>query len=193
MAQARQIRNLKDPEIDRKLAKVWGTISESSEAKRASIEKWKSVLTSERLARASATAGRTVFNRSCATCHRLFGEGTNFGPDLTGSDRRNLAYLLENVVDPNATVPVDARMMIARLKDGRVLTGLSGASTDRNITIRAPSGVQEVVDRAEIAALEQLPQSIMKEPPRVTRFITPGSFGSKLVSGPDGLVRGLFS
>jgi len=163
VAQARQIRNLKDPEIDRKLGEVWGTVSESSEAKRASIEKWKSVLTSERLARASATAGRTVFNRSCATCHRLFGEGTNFGPDLTGSDRRNLAYLLENVVDPNATVPVDARMMIARLKDGRVLTGLSGASTDRNITIRAPSGVQEVVDRAEIAALEQLPQSIMPE------------------------------
>jgi putative membrane-bound dehydrogenase-like protein len=163
VTQARQIRNLHDPEINRQLAEVWGTVSESNEAKRASIDKWKKTLTSERLASARAGVGRGIFNRTCATCHRLFGEGTEFGPDLTGSDRRNLAYLLENIVDPNATVPIDARMLIARMKDGRVLTGLPGPATDRNVTIRAVGGGKEVVERAQIAGIEQLPQSIMPE------------------------------
>jgi putative heme-binding domain-containing protein len=163
VAQARQIRNLKDPQIDTKLSEVWGTISESSEAKRQAIEKWKRALTTDRLRSANAAAGRTIFNRSCATCHRLFGEGTDFGPDLTGSDRRNLSYLLENIVDPNATVPTDARMWIARLKDGRVFTGLPGPANDQSVTLRALGGVKEVIARGDLAGLEQLPQSIMPE------------------------------
>ena len=38
-------------------------------------------------------AGRALFNKSCANCHVLYGQGKTAGPDLTGSNRRNVDYL----------------------------------------------------------------------------------------------------
>ena len=54
----------------------------------------------------------------------LYGKGGKLGPDLTGSGRTNLDYLLENIVDPNSAVSADYRMNILHLKDGRVLSGM---------------------------------------------------------------------
>ena len=45
-------------------------------------------------------AGRAVFAKNSASCHRLFDEGSRIGPDLTGGQRRNLDYVLDNVLDP---------------------------------------------------------------------------------------------
>ena len=45
------------------------------------------------------------------TCHMMYGEGGTVGPDLTGSNRINLDYLLFNVLDP----AVDG--VVGRLKD----------------------------------------------------------------------------
>ena len=51
-----------------------------------------------------AAGGGALFDRLCASCHRLHGRGGEIGPDLTGSGRDNLDYLLENIVDPGAAV-----------------------------------------------------------------------------------------
>ena len=50
--------------------------------------------------------------------------GGKLGPDLTGSGRSKLDYLLENIVDPNSAVSSDYRMNVVQLKDGRVLSGM---------------------------------------------------------------------
>jgi putative heme-binding domain-containing protein len=42
---------------------------------------------------------------------------------LTGSDRRNLDYLLENIIDPSASVPQSYRLTVVELKDGQILSG----------------------------------------------------------------------
>ena len=47
--------------------------------------------------------GRAVFDRTCLSCHKLFDAGGDVGPDLTGSDRANPDYILENVLDPSAS------------------------------------------------------------------------------------------
>ena len=39
----------------------------------------------------------------------LFDTGGKVGPDLTGSNRGDLDYLLQNIVDPNAVIPNDYR------------------------------------------------------------------------------------
>ena len=44
--------------------------------------------------------GRALFNKTCVQCHILFGSGGKVGPELTGSNRTNLDYLLENILDP---------------------------------------------------------------------------------------------
>ena len=74
--------------------------------------------------------------KTCAACHTLFGEGGKIGPDITGSNRANLDYILENVLDPSAIVGKDYRMTILALKDGRVVSGLIQKETDSALTIR---------------------------------------------------------
>ena len=60
------------------------------------------------------------------------GKAAKLGPDLTGSGRSNLDYILENVVDPSAVVSADYRMTILELKDGRFSAGWShGAERTR--------------------------------------------------------------
>ena len=74
--------------------------------------------------------------RLCASCHTLYGHGGEIGPDLTGSGRDNLDYLLENIVDPSATVNADFRMVVVAMDDGRVLNGLVRSRTDRTLTLQ---------------------------------------------------------
>src|SRR5262249_4600739 len=115
---ARQIRALRDEAIIRRLTEVWGEIRESPAENRALIAKWKTQLTPLSLAKADKREGRKAFNLVCAPCHTLYGEGGKVGPDLTGSGRDNLDYLLENLLDPSAVVAADFRMSVVELKDG---------------------------------------------------------------------------
>jgi putative heme-binding domain-containing protein len=92
----------------------------------------------------------------------MFGEGGAIGPDLTGSDRKNLDYLLGNIVDPNAMVPADYRVSIFKLKDGRTLSGVIPEQNERTLTVQTP--VEKVViERSQIAEQTQLTQSLMPE------------------------------
>ena len=75
----------------------------------------------------------------CGQCHSLFGEGAKIGPDLTGSDRKNLDYLLDNIINPSAVVPETYRVTNLTLKDGRSLTGIILTQTDRALTLQTTS------------------------------------------------------
>ena len=48
-----------------------------------------------------------MFAKTCQQCHTLYGVGGKVGPDITGSNRPNLDYLLENILDPSAVIPND--------------------------------------------------------------------------------------
>jgi len=159
---ARQIRSFNDDALSKRLAEVWGELRDTSADKRALIAKLKTQLTPAVLASADKGAGRVVFESLCATCHTLYGHGGQIGPDLTGSGRANLDYLLENIVDPSAVVPADYRLNIVTLKDGRVINGMIGAKTDRTITFKTATE-PVTVERAEIVKQEEVAQSMMPE------------------------------
>ena len=107
--------------------------------------------------------GEDYFNApTCATCHTLFGEGQKIGPDLTGSDRHNLDYLLGNIIDPNAVVPADYRVSVIKLKDGRTLTGVIPEQTDKVLTVQTPAE-RVSLQRSDVAEMQQLSQSLMPE------------------------------
>ncbi len=134
--QVRQIHNLGDEELSNLIGEVWGEVRESPEEKRQAIKRWKESLTPEVLATSDRSAGRQLFTKHCQNCHRLYGEGGKVGPDLTGSNRSNLDYLLSNVIDPSAVVDKDYRMTILLTDDDRILSGLVTSENDKVISIQ---------------------------------------------------------
>jgi putative heme-binding domain-containing protein len=159
---ARQIHNLGDPELNTRLTEVWGDLRESPEGIKQLIAKLRTVLTPDALAKADPHAGRQVFASVCAACHTLYGEGGKIGPDLTGANRDNLDYLLENIADPSAVVAPDFRLSIITLKNGGVLSGMITTKTERTLTLRTMTDFQ-TVERAEIANVAESPLSMMPE------------------------------
>jgi putative membrane-bound dehydrogenase-like protein len=159
---ARQIRSFNDDALTRQLKESWGGIRDTSADKQALIARLKPSLTPDRLRAADPGKGRVLFTNLCGACHTLYGEGGTLGPDLTGSGRGNLDYLLDNIVDPGAVVGADFRMTVASLKDGRVLNGFIAAQTERTLTLKSMTG-SLTLDRAEIVRLEESPDSIMPE------------------------------
>jgi putative membrane-bound dehydrogenase-like protein len=159
---ARQIRSFGDERLTAKLTEVWGETRASDAEKRKLIEQGKERLSSERLATADLPAGRALFNKSCANCHVLYGHGKTVGPDLTGSNRRNLDYLLENILDPSASVAADFRMSVAVLESGRVITGLVIEKAEKTLTFETQNE-RVVVDRSEIEEMHGTSASLMPD------------------------------
>ena len=159
---ARQIRSFHDSALTQKLAEVWGEVRESSAEKQQLIATLKAQLTPEFIRAGDPSQGRLIYGSVCAACHKLYGEGNTLGPDLTGSGRHDIGYLIENIADPSAVVSADNLMTVLTLKDGRVLNGVLSAKSERTVTVKTMD--QETrIDRAEIAKQEQLLVSMMPE------------------------------
>jgi putative membrane-bound dehydrogenase-like protein len=159
---ARQIRDFKDEALTKKLTEVWGELRESAADKKELIEKLKKQLDAPTLAKANLSQGRVLFTAICGACHQMYGAGGKIGPDLTGSGRSNIDYLLENIADPSGVVSADYRMSLLTLKDGRVLSGVITGTTDKTLSLRTLTEPL-TLDRSEITKTETSPMSMMPE------------------------------
>ena len=159
---ARQIRAFGDKDLSAQLEEVWGDLRESSADKRELIESWKQKLTPEKLSGADLGKGRLVYAASCGACHKMYGEGGMIGPDLTGSGRKDLGYLLENIADPGAVVSADYRMSVIELKDGRVVTGVIEKEDKKTLTLRQIAG-QLIVAKGDIKSRSRPAISMMPD------------------------------
>jgi hypothetical protein len=159
---ARQIADFGAEPLTARLARLWGQVRVSDADKRRLIDRWRRELTPEAVAAADTARGRVLFARDCAACHVLFGAGRRLGPDLTGSNRRNLDYLLENIVDPGASVGADFRAVTFALADGRVVTGVVSAADARTVTVQTAQAAI-VLDRRDIEHETVQTQSLMPD------------------------------
>ena len=132
----RQIRSLQDKKLNEKLGSYWGDVRATAKDKAKKISSIKRWLSTEKLDQADMVQGARLYKTHCASCHRLFGEGGAIGPDITGAQRHNLDYMLENIVDPSAAVAKDYQMETVVLVSGRVVTGLIASETDAALTIQ---------------------------------------------------------
>ena len=160
--QARQIANFNDEALSQRLGKLWGEIQITPEAKLKEIAEWKTLLTPEVIAAADPLKGKTTFTQICAACHRLYGEGGAIGPELTGSDRHNIDYLLGNIVNPSEVIPADYQLTVFTLKDGRVVSGVVPEQNQNSVTVQA-AAEKVTLKLDEIAKRETLPVSMMPE------------------------------
>ena len=160
--QARQIRSFDDQALTQQLTDVWGELRESAADKKQLIEKVKALLTPATLAEANLGRGRMIFSAACGACHVMYGQGGKIGPDLTGSGRSNLDYLLENIADPSGVVSADYRMSSLALKDGRSLSGIIAESSERTVTLRTLTETL-TLERSEIVKQDTSQLSMMPE------------------------------
>ena len=158
----RQLRNLKNAEIDQEIQKVWGVARDSSADKQQEIEKYKRLYRAGGSQPGDASRGRAVFARVCQQCHTLFDAGGKVGPDLTGSNRNDLDYILQNILDPNAVIPNDYRASTLETKDNRVITAIVKQQDAHAITV-VTANETLVIPRQEVDSLLQSELSMMPE------------------------------
>ncbi len=158
----RQMQLLGDDTIRRRLAEIWPNQRLIAEDKLRKIGRYRESLNPAVLASADLSQGRTLYNRTCGQCHKLFGEGGSIGPELTGAQRGSLAYWLENLLDPSAAIPDEYRMSLVLLDDGRLLSGLIGERSRRTLTLQTPNE-RLVLPRSSIESIESSPLSMMPD------------------------------
>lgn len=158
----RQLRNLNSSEINQLLAEVYGTVRESSGDTQKEIEKYKRLYRAGGSQPGNASRGRAVFDKVCAQCHTLFDAGGKVGPDLTGSNRGDLDYILQNILDPNAVIPNDYRASTIETKDGRSITGIVKQQDDKTVSVATQTDLL-VLPRNEVQSVQQSELSMMPE------------------------------
>ena len=187
----RQILSFNNAELNELLKTHWGEIRESTADRRDQITAWKKQLVPRVLAKANLGNGRRVYSKTCQNCHRLFGTGGQIGPEITGSNRANLEYLLENMLDPSAVVGRDYQMTVVALNDGRVISGLLKQETDSALTIQTINDKVVVpladIDERSLANTSMMPErqldALTKDEVRdLVAYL--GSPGQVVLSGP---------
>ncbi len=162
----RQLLRFDDRRLNERIEEVWGTVRATTQDKQQLMDRYKRLLTADRLKNADTSNGRQVFNKTCATCHVLFGEGEHIGPDITGSNRANLDYVLETVLDPNAVVGKDYLMTDIVTFDGRVISGLVLKETDSAVTLRTINDTMVIakqdIDQRLLATQSLMPEQLLE-------------------------------
>jgi putative heme-binding domain-containing protein len=158
---ARRLKQLNNPKINSLADKYWPNVKLStSTEKNQAIAKYSKLIKS---GTGDINKGRILYLANCGYCHRLFNEGGNIGPDLTGYERSNVNYFLLNVVDPNADIREGYGLHRFVTKDGRTLEGKLAASNGDTHTIQTQSGKEIILSVSQISEMKALPVSIMPE------------------------------
>jgi putative membrane-bound dehydrogenase-like protein len=157
----RQLRNLHDKTLNGRIDQVWGVVRSTPAERLRLIQAWR-----QKIMQAEAVPdlalGRAVFAKTCQQCHTLYGSGGKVGPDITGSNRANLDYLLENILDPSAVIPNEYRATVLTLQNGRVITGIVRSETPAALTV-VTANETLTVPINEIEERTSSPTSMMPE------------------------------
>ena len=143
------------------IRKHYGAVGKATEAqKQARIGNSRTAIsrTTPDLAR-----GKALFTKLCAGCHTLFGEGGKVAPDLTGADRKNLDFLLTNIIDPSALIRPEFQAFKLRTSDGQILTGLAVEQTTSTVTLVDAQVNRIQIPRDRIEAMVPSELSLMPE------------------------------
>ncbi|MBL8861047.1 MAG: DUF1080 domain-containing protein [Planctomycetes bacterium] len=158
----RTLENLHDARVAGLLAEVVGVVRRTSVERQARIDELKLMLDPGTIERGDRVRGREMFAGACSSCHTLFGAGGTLAPDLTGSNRKDLDYLLSNVVDPSAVITKEYQVTMLWLEDERLVTGLVRRRSPTAIVLATGTG-EVVVDASEVLEERLSPLSTMPD------------------------------
>ena len=162
----RQLRGFGDKALSAKVAAVWGVVRDTPADRKRLIAAWGQKLTPGQLARADLGAGRAIFAKVCQQCHTLYGVGGKVGPEITGANRADLNYLMENVFDPSAVIPKEYAATTLDLADGRSVIGIIKGETAAILTVVTANETLTIptkdVDKRTASPLSMMPDDLTK-------------------------------
>jgi putative membrane-bound dehydrogenase-like protein len=142
---------------------IWGPIDEISGDKQGQFSKYQRLLSDTAISKANPSEGELIYQRTCYACHIMHGKGGVIGPDLTGSNRTNTAYLLSNILDPNGDVQDDYKTVVITTNDGRTYSGTIISENDRNVTLRVVGQDPISISTSKIQNREVTTKSMMPD------------------------------
>lgn len=162
----RQLKNLRDDEVNRLISEFWGSIRHTAADKAELISEYRWLLNSRPDYVPDLSMGRAVFAKNCQQCHTLFGTGGKVGPDLTGSNRADRNYILTNIVDPSAVMAKEYMSNVVVTTDGRVITGIIKSESDDTLTVQTPDQIVTLpageVDEVYPSETSMMPDNLLQ-------------------------------
>ncbi|HMP15873.1 MAG TPA: c-type cytochrome, partial [Gemmatales bacterium] len=153
------IRQFKDPELNKLLDRHYGSFRDSPAELDALISRLRQELPEKK---GDAQAGKLVFAKHCAQCHKFEGEGHDVGPVLDGAERTT-EYLLANIVDPNRVVGTPYFTRTVVLKNGKLITGMLVEEDATTLRLKRENAIVEVIVKDEIEEQATSTKSLMPE------------------------------
>lgn len=111
----------------------------------------------------SPQQGAAVFEKRCATCHRLAEVGHAVGPDLSALSDRSAQAMITAIFDPSRAVEAKFLNYTAITQGGVTYTGLLAAETGNAITLLAADGKTVSLARDDLETLAGSNKSLMPE------------------------------
>jgi putative heme-binding domain-containing protein len=161
LEQLQRVVQYKDEQIGRLVEKHWGKVGPATEGEK--VSRIRSIAHILGMGKGDPANGKVLFQKTCATCHTLFGEGGKVGPDLTGGERKNRDFLITQIVDPNALVRPEFVAHTVLTTDGRSLTGLVVEATPQAVTLVDAKAERTVIARSKIDEFNPSAVSLMPE------------------------------
>jgi putative heme-binding domain-containing protein len=154
---ARQLRRV----VGSGFVEVWGPIDDTPFDK-GEFTKYKNLL-SNNASKSNLKNGQALFQKTCGSCHKMYGQGGNIGPDLTGSNRSNLDYLLFNILSPSEEIQDAYKLVVITTRDGRSYSGNIIGENARQLTLRVVGQDAVVINKSSIQSKEITPVSMMPQ------------------------------
>ena len=106
-------------------------------------------------------AGRKTYLERCASCHFLYNEGGQIGPDLTAYQRNSISDLLLAIVNPAAEIREGFQTITITTKDQQTLSGFLTNQNKHSLTIRPLGGKKHLIERSQIISQKTSNTSLM--------------------------------
>lgn len=109
-------------------------------------------------------SGKEVFEQSCQICHRVNGQGTEYGPALSEIGAKlPKDGLYDAILNPNSGISFGYEGYTLTLDDGTKVTGIIQSETESEIALVTPGGYSVDYSKSEIASREEMDRSLMPE------------------------------
>tara|TARA_S200000501_G_scaffold58464_2_gene48857 strand:- start:36569 stop:37867 length:1299 start_codon:yes stop_codon:yes gene_type:complete len=149
--------------VGNRFNRVWGPLSKETTESLIAMDKYKNLLKPQNVGTGDPHRGRWVYDGLCGACHVMHGNGGILGPELTGANRTDLDYLLNNIMNPSGIIQDDYKMVMVATKDGRTYAGNIANENDQTLTLRVVGQDPVVLSKSEIMSTDISDLSMMPE------------------------------